>query len=325
MKFNISSKKLTYGCIIKNNNDIYPLQIQLFLNKYRNQCLDFNLFKQACIENNIIVIRWFIKNFPKVKKDFYHSLKNMCNFIICVKNPCQDPFHVLYQNNHLDILLNIIQTYKTSSDMIYYLFIASCIKNNIYILYWIKMNNLMINKDGLVWAFRMACTNGHLSVIRWLINNILIIDQHIIINTFIDACQEGHVNIAQYIKNYYPNMISITDAFFAFQYACRNGYLHCVRWVISEWPVIAQVYSPYILTWTSPSNSIAMMNWAKSEYPEIDLQTVESIFKEVCQYGQLHIAQWLKENWPELDHNINLEHIHEKSHSHILQWLKTLK
>jgi len=239
-----------------------------FLSNNVNKILDFDLFIQACQQNKVEILEWFIKNYT-IETNILNNIC-VCSIFKCYRFKCINIMHQFLKNNMVIIIKLLLNTYNIPSNYITNIFIARCMFGYFNLAQWLKTKWPNIDhRADFDYAFRSACTNGYLHIAQWLKNNWPDIDHRVLSdNAFCQACENGHLCIAKWLKSNWPDIGHQVDIDDAFCRACSRGHLHIVQWLKNNWLDI---------------NNQMILNYA---------------FRRACARGHLYIAKWLKSNWP---------------------------
>jgi hypothetical protein len=111
------------------------------------------------------------------------------------------------------------------------------------------------------------------------------------------ACSNGHLSVVQWLLDIKPIInISLMNEF-AFRYACGNGHLSIAQWLLNIKPTIdISAENEYAFRVACENGHLNVAQWLFEMKSIVNISVIDDAFRYSCVRGRLDIAQWLYKN-----------------------------
>lgn len=239
------------------------------------------------------------------------------------------------KDNHLDLIINILNQYKNyykQSDYqlaINECFVYLCLNQNISLLqieffykqYILDITYELFQKQAKLYSQKhsnyidlLLLDNStkecippihNLSILQFLYRNLIDVKHN-----FYNLCYTNKLVILQWIYNLNNTLFTKKKIHRIFYNACREGYYDIVEWLFTIQSTILSTNDEfYDFQLACVNGHIDIAKLLVLHNPIIKQSQINDIFIDVCENGYLNVAQWLFE----VNSTIRILHSHDSS------------
>jgi len=277
-------------------NQIIPSELNDdFFKNYIGQNFDYYIFIQACVNDNIDMVKWLAKNYPQFIEDCQADISIWeSNHYAHPNRSFNGIIELLYPKGNLSIFRFILTNCRVKDKTLNMIFVHSCEYGHLELAQWLKNKWPDIDHRFNSDRFNDHSFNGDSFNIFRYHKSEFISDY-----AFCQACANGHICVAKWLKKNWPDIDHCANSAYAFRLACANGHICVAKWLINTFSDITPyILSSYAFRYACINGHISVAKWLINNWPDIDKNAnKKETFEKVCANGKLEIAKLLRIRW----------------------------